>query len=192
MTTAHMKRRGLARLSGAVALVAMLAASTARTTESGLGDIVGSVGYALLLGNDDMPFVELTGKIKFPTASDSKSLGTGEFDYTAQLDLAQTFGKVTPYATLGYRISGDPEGTELDNILLASMGVGYAFSDQLGAGVALDYRQATTTGADDALELSPYVSWTVIDRLALSLNGLFGFSDGSPDSGAGLQLTITF
>ena len=163
-----------------------------RTTETGLGDIVGSVGYALLSGNDGMPFVELTGKVKFPTASESKSLGTGEFDYTAQVDLSQTFGKVTPFATLGYRINGDPEGTELDNIFLASLGAAYAFSDRVSAGAALDYRQATTSSADDAVEISPYVSWSFSEGLALDLYGLIGFSDGSPDSGGGLQLTVTF
>ncbi len=163
-----------------------------RTTESGLGDVVGSVGYALLSGNDGMPFVELTGKVKFPTASESESLGTGEFDYTAQLDLAQAFGKVTPFATLGYRIIGDAPGTDLDNIFLASAGAVYAFNDQLSAGAALDYRQATTSSADDSVEFSPYVSWGLSDHLALDFYGLLGFSDGSPDIGSGLQLTITF
>ncbi len=163
-----------------------------RTTQSGLGDVVGSVGYALLSGNDGMPLVELTGKVKFPTASESQNLGTGEFDYTAQLDLSQTFGKVTPFATLGYRIMGDPEGVDLDNIFLVSVGAVYEFSDHLSAGLVLDYGQATTSNADDAVEMSPFVSWSLNDRLALDIYGLFGFSDGSPDSGGGFQLTVTF
>ncbi len=101
-----------------------------RTTESGLGDIVALAGYALMTGGNDRPFVDLIGKIKFPTASESKGLGTGAFDYTAQLDLSQTFAKVTPFATLGYRISGDPDGVDLDNIFIASFGAGYAYSDR--------------------------------------------------------------
>ena len=163
-----------------------------RTTESGLGDIVGSVGYAVLAGGDNTPLVELTGKVKFPTASESKSLGTGEFDYTAQVDFSQDFGKVTPFATLGYRIMGDPAGTDLDNIFLASAGAVYAFNDHVSAGAALDYRQATTSSADDSVAFSSYVSWGLSDHLALDFHVMFGLSDGSPDSGGGLQLTITF
>jgi hypothetical protein len=166
--------------------------STARTTESGLGDMVGSVGYAVLAGNDGMPLLELTGKVKFPTASESNSLGTGEFDYTAQLDLSQAFGKVTPFGTIGYRIMGEPSGVDLDNIFFATVGAGYTFNRRVSAGLALDYSQATTSGADDAVEVSPYVSWDVTDRWGLLFYGLLGLSDGSPDSGGGVQITATF
>ncbi len=163
-----------------------------RTTESGLGDIVASAGYALNMGGDGLPFVELVGKVKFPTASASKSLGTGEFDYTVQLDFSQAFGRITPFATLGYRISGDPDGVELDNIFIASAGAGVTLGDRLGAGLAVDYRQATTSTADDALEISPYVSWSLTDSAALNIYGVLGLSDGSPDSSGGLQLSVKF
>lgn len=169
-----------------------VAGSTARTTESGLGDVVGSVGYAVLTGNDGFPFVELIGKVKFPTASESNGLGTGEFDYTAQIDLSQTFGKVTPFGTLGYRFLGEPSGTDLDNTFFASVGVGYAFNNSISVGVAVDYSQATTGGTTDALEASPYVTWDVTDRWGLLFYGLLGLSNGSPDNGGGVQLTVTF
>ncbi len=87
---------------------------------------------------------------------------------------------------------GDPEGVDLDNIFLVSVGAVYEFSDHLSAGLVLDYGQATTSNADDAVEMSPFVSWSLNDRLALDIYGLFGFSDGSPDSGGGFQLTVTF
>ena len=139
-----------------------------------------------------MPLLEITGKVKIPTASESKSLGTGEFDYTAQLDLSQNFGQVTPFGTLGYRILGDPSGVDLDNIFFATVGAGYAFNNRVSAGLALDYSQATTSGADDAVEVSPYVSWALTDRWGLLFYGLVGLSDGSPDSGGGVQLKATF
>jgi len=163
-----------------------------RTTESGLGDIVMSAGYAVLPGYDGAPFVELVGKVKFPTASDSKSLGTGEFDYTFLADMSQTMGKLTPFATLGYRINGDPEGTDLNNIFLASIGAVFELSEGLSAGAALDYRQATVDSADASLEISPYVSLSIRDAVSLDFNGVLGLTDGSPDIGGGLQLTITF
>jgi hypothetical protein len=166
--------------------------SNARSTESGLGDIVGSMGYAILTGNDGLPLLEIIGKVKVPTASESDSLGTGEFDYSAQLELAQTFGKVTPFGTLGYRIIGEPSGVDLDNIFFATVGAGYAFNPRVSAGLAVDYSQATTSSATDMVEVSPYVSWDVTKRWGLLFYGLLGVSNGSPDSGGGVKITAEF
>lgn len=163
-----------------------------RTTERGLGDIVASLGYAMLPGNEGAPFVELSLKIKFPTASESKSLGTGEFDYTAMVNVSKTYGQFTPFANIGYSVIGEPSGTDLDNIILLSAGAGYAFTDRLSAGVALDYRQATTSTADASVELSPYVTWGLAGGDALDFYALVGLSDGSPDIGGGLAFTYAF
>ncbi len=56
----------------------------------------------------------------------------------------------------------------------------------------MDYRQATTSTADGALEMSPYVTWGLSDSFGLNLYGLLGLSDGSPDVGGGLQLSLKF
>ena len=167
-------------------------AANTRTTESGLGDIVGSVGYAVLSGNDGLPLVEVTGKIKFPTASESKGLGTGQFDYTAQIDVAKEFGRITPFATIGYRFIGEDSSLDLNNVLFVSVGAGYMFNDRISAGLAVDYSQATTGGVDDPLELSPYLSWSLGDRWSLDVYGLIGLSGGSPDSGGGAHLSVAF
>jgi hypothetical protein len=163
-----------------------------RTTDSGLGDIVGALTYNILPGADGNPVVDLVGKVKVPTASEDDGLGTGEFDYTAQVDLSHSWGKFSPFATLGYRIIGEPSGTDLDNIFMLSLGSGYRISEQWSGGLALDYRQATTSAADDPLEVSPHVTWTLNDSLAVDLYALFGLSEGSPDNGGGLQFTVTF
>ena len=164
----------------------------ARSTESGLGDIVASAGYAVLSGNAGMLLLDVSGLIKIPTASEGDGLGTGEFDYTAQLDLSREFGKFTPFGTLGYRFIGEPSGTDLDNIFFASLGAAFAFNRRFSTGLALDYSQATTSGTDDALEVSPFFAWNVTKRWGLNIYGLIGLSDGSPDSGGGVEVTATF
>lgn len=105
-----------------------------RSTDPGLGDIVGAVTYNILPGTGRKPVVDLVGKVKFPTASEGDGLGTGEFDYTAQVDLSQSFGRFSPFTTLGYRIMGEPSGTDLDNIFLMSAGGGYELSKRWSGG----------------------------------------------------------
>jgi hypothetical protein len=161
-----------------------------RTTNSGLGDVIGSIGYAILPSSRDWPLVELTGKIKFPTASDSKDLGTGEFDYTGQVDVSKSFGPVTPFVTLGYRVLGDPQGRDLDNVFFGSLGIGYKLTGALGVGAILDWAEASTGAADDAIEFTPYLSLKMGRQWSTSAYALMGLSDGSPDYGGGLQVTF--
>ncbi len=69
------------------------------TKESGLGDVVAAASYTINPSNVYIPFIELTGKIKFPTADEDDGLGTGEHDYTIQADLYQSLGKISPFMT---------------------------------------------------------------------------------------------
>jgi hypothetical protein len=60
----------------------------ARTTESGLGDVVAGVSFALDTLWDSGPLVDLTAKTKFATADEARGLGTGENDFSLQIDIA--------------------------------------------------------------------------------------------------------
>ena len=159
------------------------------TTESGLGDLIGAISYSLSPGSSYLPYVDLTGKVKIPTADKSKRLGTGEFDYTAQVDLFQPIGPVTPYATVGYRVRGDSSSFTLKDGFILAAGLGYRVSDKFTLGAIYDFRQASTSSSEDAQELAPYVTWRVTSDWSVNLYGVVGLSDGSPSSGGGLQLT---
>src|SRR5215471_16743727 len=63
------------------------------TTQSGLGDIVAAATYILYAGDASAPGWDLTGKIKFGTADANKGLGTGENDYSVQVDVYKTFDR---------------------------------------------------------------------------------------------------
>jgi hypothetical protein len=60
-----------------------------------------------------IPFVELVGIVKFPTASRGEGLGTGKFDFGLESDFFWAAGKFTPFAMIGYRFLGSPPGTDL-------------------------------------------------------------------------------
>jgi hypothetical protein len=61
-----------------------------RTTESGLGDIVLGATYNVLDNNDWI--VDATARVKLPTASESKGLGSGKADYAVQMNIDKQFG----------------------------------------------------------------------------------------------------
>ena len=162
------------------------------TTNSGLGDIVGQLGYSFFLNHKTLPLIDLIGKIKFPTADEDKGLGTGEFDYSIQADVSKTFGRWTPFGTLGYRYIGEPSGTDLNNIFFASIGAGYKLHEQWSAGLILDYRQSTSDNTDDPVEFTPYTTWKPHRDWVLTGYGVFGVTDGSPDYGGGMQVSYTW
>ena len=162
------------------------------TTESGLGDVVAALSYTLYPSRPSLPVLELSGRIKLPTADEDEGLGTGETDYTLQADVSKRFGAFSSFATLGYRFLGDSSDLDLEDGFLASLGVGYRYSPRVSLGLAFDYREASTDGSDDARELVPYTSFRVSDRLTLGTYGVVGFSDASSDLALGVTGRVTW
>lgn len=167
------------------------AGSGTTVTNSGLGDMVARLTYSLFPNHKRLPLIDLTGKIKIPTADKNAGLGTGEFDYSFQVDVSKKMGKLTPLATLGYRFVGEPAGVNLNDILFLSLGAGYRLHKKWSAGLILDYRQSTSNGSDDPLELTPYLVWRMHRDWKLNTYALLGLTDGSADYGAGFQITYT-
>ncbi len=165
--------------------------ATGTSTDFGLGDVVASASYTYYPSSRRLPLVELTGKVKFGTAKRSKALGTGENDYTVQLDVAKSFGRVTPFATAGYRFIGEPPGTDLDDVFLGSVGVGFRITSGLSGGLIIDYRQATSSSANDGLELVPYATIRRGQNFSVGPYAVIGLTNGSPDLGIGFGVNFS-
>lgn len=166
--------------------------STASTTQSGLGDIVAAATYNLYEGRGNGTLVDVTAKIKFATADEAKGLGTGENDYALQADLYKTLGKNNLFGTLGYRVMGDPAGVTLNNVFFASLGAGRQYSQETSAGLILDLREKVSATSFPQQELTAYVSHKLGKTWKAQAYALKGFSDGSPDWGAGAMFTAAF
>lgn len=162
--------------------------TTASRTESGLGDIIGTVSYTLQRGASGRPGVDLTGKVYLGTASETKGLGTGENDYAVQLDLAQDVGGVTLFGSGGYRITGDPPGTDYRDVLYGTVGVERDFAANTLGG-ALDVQQAIVPGGDALAELTGYLTTRPAKDTKLTAYLLLGLTDAAPDFGVGLTYT---
>lgn len=162
--------------------------TTASRTESGLGDIIGTVSYTLQRGDSGRPGIDLTGKIYLGTASETKALGTGENDYAVQLDLAQDVGAVTLFGTGGYRITGDPPGIDYKDVLYGTVGLERHF-DRNTLGAAFDLQQAVIPGGDAFAELTGYLTLRPDKSTKLNAYLLLGLTDAAPDWGVGITYT---
>ncbi len=123
----------------------------------GLGDLLARVSYLLptsyvlpagYAGRWWIPYADLVGLVKFPTASRGRGLGTGEFDFGFEGELTWVIGRLTPFATAGYRFLGSPPGTHLNDVFDGSVGAAFRLLEAVSAGLLFDYRQASsaTTG----------------------------------------------
>lgn len=166
--------------------------STRRTTESGLGDIVAAATYNVFGGNESLPVIDITGKIKFGTADKDKGLGTGENDYAAQVDLYKSFGDFTALAGLGYRVYGDTTSAPLDNVFYGSLGGTYKIAKEATAGVVYDYRPAITPNGSAVSEATAFVNYKLNPNWKGQGYVVTGFSDGSPDYGVGALVSYIF
>jgi len=163
-------------------------AAVVRSRQSGLGDVVLGLTYSLEKLYERGWFIDFTGKLKAPTASAQKNLGTGNADFTVQIDIAKTIGKFMPFGTLGYKFVGSSTTFQLNNILIGSIGAAYKVAPTTSLGLSFDYRQSATT-RPDSRELFGYINYRITGNWSANLYGTVGLSDSSPDTGIGLQFS---
>ena len=164
--------------------------SRKRVTESGLGDI-SAMAIFNVLDNADW-VVDLTGKVKLPTGSESKGLSNGETDYALQANVDKYFGAFNLSAGLGYRWLGEPSGINYDNVTYGSIGGGYKFTQATSVGVSYDWATAAVNGSAKPQEISVFGSYRINDNYKLSVVLYGGLSNASPDVGGGMTLNYYF
>ena len=164
------------------------------TTESGLGDIVLTGTRTIARLGEERPLIlDLTGKVKFATASASKGLGTGKNDYSIALDIYKPINtSATAFGDVGYKVMGDPNGVNLKNVWFGAAGVSYKFNPVTSAGFMVDTKQATQNTSTSSRELTIFLSHKFNDQYKLQSYITRGFSDASPDWGGGAMLAVTF
>ncbi len=164
----------------------------ARRTESGLGDVVANAFYNVFDGRNTPLGLDFGAKIKFGTADDSRGLGTGKNDFSLQADFFKAIGAFTPFGTLGYRRYGDPAGVDLRNVVYGTIGSSYRMSQPTTVGLAYDWRDRIVQGGARVSELTAYISRKLSSDWKLQVYAVKGFTNASPDFGAGSALAYSF
>ena len=163
-----------------------------RTVQSGLGDVVLGATYSVLELAEQKVYVDVGGKIKFPTASESKGLGTGKTDYAVSTDVYKSIGQTTLYGTVGYKVLGDPAGVNLNNVFFGSTGLIYKVDAKNSLGIGMDARERTSANSTALREYSVFYSHKFNQNYKLQTYLVVGDTTSSVDLGGGATLGISW
>jgi hypothetical protein len=192
LTVPWIKIVGNGVVTGNDALLVSNNNSSRRTSESGLGDVVSGVTYTAIESAENGFILDTTGKIKFGTASYQRGLGTGENDYTVQIDAYKIIEKFTLMGTLGYKKLGDPDNYDLYNVWFGSLGVNYKFDDKNSGGTFVDLRQRASEYGTNLREYTVYYSHKFNQTYKLQTYLSHGDTRSSADWGGGIMLGYTW
>lgn len=181
----------LVSISGPASVVGSVGrANTAK--ERGLGDVTFAATYKLTDAATGQSNFDFTARVKLPTADEGDGLGTGKVDSYVEVNYHNTFGTVTPFATLGYRFLGSSGAYPLKNGFYTTVGVATPLSEQTTGGLALTWRERIVNNADDATEAMAFVSHQLDSQWKLQGYVLTGFTDASPNLGLGALVGYQF
>lgn len=166
--------------------------SSADTSAQGLGDVVAAATYNAYYDNASNLGVDLTGKIKFGTADPDKGLGTGENDYSAQVDVFKGYGKLTLFGGIGYTVLGSSQYIQLNDVFNINAGGSYKVDDRSNAGLSFDAREKSSASGSPQRELTAFWSYKIDKSWKAQAYVLKGFADGSPDWGVGAFVAYAF
>lgn len=167
------------------------AARPTASSESGVGDIYLGATYRMgpVIGAINF---DSTVRVKIPTASESRGLGTGETDVYGQVDAYRTFGNLTPFVTLGYRALGDNSSYQLHDGVYTSGGLHFRTSPETIITTAVSWGERLIVGGQHTSDAMLAVTHDVDSRWRLMGYASKGFTNASPDFGAGARIIYKF
>jgi hypothetical protein len=161
---------------------------------SGLGDIILKGRYYAVEQDGLLPFIDLVGSIKFPTADEDEGLGTGEADFTWMVEVARRLADKDWIALgeIGYTFVGEPSGFDADDRWLYSIGLAHELDSQITLSGYIDGRTAIFPGNDDPLSILLIGEYKIRPDLRFDTLLEFGLNDGAPDFGITLAVRKRF
>lgn len=183
------------RNGGVVTAGESVAASTGALPKraDGLGDITLKGRYYWIEETDYMPAFDLTGKVKIPTASHDRGLGTGKLDVGAGMSLLKNFGNFVALGDLEVLERRRPSNSTIKKTRLDySLGAGYRFTETFSSYLFVEGSSKPSSDSKKPLEI--LLSGVYRPNSNYSFNGYFlvGLTDGSPDAGGSLGFTRYF
>src|SRR5688572_25644006 len=161
--------------------------------ETGMGDVV--LRTRLFLIEDrgagtSAPSITPFVRLKIPTASAERGLGTGETDFGFGVEVDKTFSSLFVFGDLGYTVVGKIPRMSLRNRALGSIGLGKQLSDDLSVSGMLDWRRSIVEGSPNPTDLIGVLSYR-LGETTISPNAFLGLTDGSPDFGFAVQMRFS-
>lgn len=168
------------------------ASGPSKSDVSGLGDIILRLGVIALFEAANTPQLRPSLSIKFPTASFSDGLGTGEFDLGVGVEASKWFGAARLTGEGIYNYQGKADGLGLNNFLSFSAGAGYQLGKSLHPMLVLKGATAPSAYSGDLLELRARLICSLSAASSLDLYLSHGLAGSSPDHGGGIAAVFGF
>jgi hypothetical protein len=129
--------------------------------------------------------VGVTGRIKAPTASVRRGLGTGKVDEAISLDAMRLLGRWAVFAYGGYTWrDGAISGRDTWN---GAVGADYRVAQHWNLGLSYEWRQRAFSRPVSSFY--GYARYALTDAVSVSAYSIAGLNRMRPDISAGLQLT---
>lgn len=157
---------------------------------SGIGDVNVSALYSFKLASGT--YFEPQVKVKLPTASRSKRLGTGEIDVTLSADLVQEVGDATFYIHGRRKFVGKPEGSTIRSTWGAGAGASVRAGDGVHVGADYFWQQSAFAGRQSSSEVSGWISTKLTRQISLTGYVGTGLNANSADLFGGASIGFRF
>lgn len=157
---------------------------------SGFGDVNVAMTYSFDLGGE--LYFEPTVKVKLPTASKSKRLGTGKVDFTLSGDLVKDVGNASFYLHARRKFAGKPAGSTIRSTWGAGGGASIKASDGFTVGADYDWQQSAFAGRKASSEITGWANAKLSDRASLTLFAGTGLNANSADFSGGASISFRF
>lgn len=158
------------------------------SSRGGLGDVSVTLGYSLPLS--ESTWFDLSSRVKLPSASTAKRLGTGKVDVTLGGNLVQDIGDLSLSAGARYRFLGKPEGSTLRNTWGAGAGLSYRLPGGTIVGADYDWRESARAGRGTSSDATGWINFGLTRRVRLQVFGSTGLNARSADFAGGLSLSV--
>lgn len=170
-----------------------LTSETGGTTasESGVGDIILRGGMVFLPETGSGLSLDGSLAIKFPTADETKGLGTGETDYGAFLALHQRLEQFKLSLMGGYIKVGDPPQINYNDISLYGVGISRVFG-RTNLSASFEGRRAMIPGAKNPQEINIGFFHVLNADWAIKGGAFAGLNKGGPDFGLNFGIVRWF
>lgn len=165
------------------------ATGAAFSSPSGMGDIVGSAGYRVIDNLLTGVQVIVSARVKLPTASASRGLGTGRTDVGWAAAIRKRFDTGWIYGELGYVVLGKPTGADLRNSATWAVGGGRGLASRVFLLASAFGNSAVVAGYGSPAELGAGLGVRLAEHLIVSAIPSVGLTHASPRYGVTLGLS---
>ena len=168
--------------------------SVSSVSNGGIGDVLLKGSYYLLEETAQPLNLSLVGKIKFPTASHGRNLGTGKFDEGFGAEASKEILKDwTLFTDAYYTILGTPAGADtFRNQFAFDVGAGYQIISPLNLSLFFEQKTAIVAGTSAPRNVNLNAEYQLTHDFRLFGTALAGLSDGSSDYGLTAGVSLRF